>query len=67
MGYVISDYKSFALHFVSKVRVDKTTKKIDIRTFGVSVSGSGRELTADWKSNLFLYFLLFPFSYRASL
>lgn len=53
MGYVISDYKSFALHFVSKVRVDKTTKKIDIRTFGVSVSGSGRELTADWKSNVF--------------
>lgn len=51
MGYVISDYKSFALHFVSKVRVDKTTKKIDIRTFGVSVSG--RELTADWKSNVF--------------
>lgn len=28
-------------------------KIIDIRTFGVSVSGSDRELTADWKSNVF--------------
>ena len=33
--------------------IKQKQKIIDIRTFGVSVSGSDRELTADWSSNVF--------------